>query len=86
MANNGTLPGPVIPAGSDTIRARRHASLLLLVLCAAQFMDAIDLSVVGVALPSIQRDLRIPNSTLQWVVSAYIVGYGGFLLIWRADR
>jgi MFS family permease len=81
MADNGSLPGPVIPAGGDTTRARRRVSLLLLVLCAAQFMDAIDLSVVGVALPSIQRDLRMPNGTLQWVVSAYVVGYGGFLLI-----
>src|SRR5258708_29956965 len=37
LANNGSLPGPVIPAGTDTIGARRRASLLLLVLCAAQF-------------------------------------------------
>ncbi|MDT0610977.1 MFS transporter [Streptomyces lancefieldiae] len=53
----------------------------LLVLCAAHFMDAIDLSDVGVALPAIQRDLDMASGSLQWVVSAYALGYGGFLLL-----
>ncbi|MFE2376153.1 MFS transporter [Streptomyces sp. NPDC059398] len=53
----------------------------LLVLCAAHFMDAIDLSDVGVALPAIQRDLGMSPGSLQWVVSAYALGYGGFLLL-----
>ncbi|MFF3195861.1 MFS transporter [Streptomyces misionensis] len=53
----------------------------LLVLCAAHFMDAIDLSDVGVALPAIQRDLGMSSGSLQWVVSAYALGYGGFLLL-----
>ncbi|MET9147209.1 MFS transporter [Streptomyces sp. NPDC004042] len=53
----------------------------LLVLCAAHFMDAIDLSDVGVALPAIQRDLGMAPGSLQWVVSAYALGYGGFLLL-----
>ncbi|MEU4656133.1 MFS transporter [Streptomyces sp. NPDC023723] len=55
--------------------------LALLVLCAAHFMDAIDLSDVGVALPAIQRDLGMSSGSLQWVVSAYALGYGGFLLL-----
>ncbi|MGF7233604.1 MAG: MFS transporter, partial [Frankia sp.] len=54
---------------------------MLLVLCAALFLDALDLSVVGVALPSIQNDLGLSTSTLQWVVSAYTLGYAGFLLL-----
>nr|WP_261399434.1 MFS transporter [Streptomyces misionensis] len=63
----GVSPSPGTPA--------------LLVLCAAHFMDAIDLSDVGVALPAIQRDLGMPSGSLQWVVSAYALGYGGFLLL-----
>ncbi|WP_455359159.1 MFS transporter [Streptomyces sp. SYSU K21746] len=53
----------------------------LLVLCAAMFLDALDVSMVGVALPSIATDLGLSTSTLQWVVSGYILGYGGLLLL-----
>ncbi|MEU1012437.1 MFS transporter [Streptomyces sp. NPDC088810] len=53
----------------------------LLVLCAAMFLDALDVSMVGVALPSIGADLGLSTSTLQWVVSGYILGYGGLLLL-----
>jgi EmrB/QacA subfamily drug resistance transporter len=54
---------------------------MLLVLCGALFLDAMDVSMVGVALPSIQTDLDMSTSSLQWVVSAYVLGYGGFLLL-----
>ncbi|WP_369381410.1 MFS transporter [Streptomyces sp. cg36] len=53
----------------------------LLVLCAAMFLDALDVSMVGVALPSIATDLDLTTSTLQWIVSGYILGYGGLLLL-----
>lgn len=53
----------------------------LLVLCAAMFLDALDVSMVGVALPSIATDLHLTTSALQWVVSGYILGYGGLLLL-----
>ncbi|WP_274555256.1 MFS transporter [Streptomyces spiramyceticus] len=53
----------------------------LLVLCGAMFLDALDVSMVGVALPSIAADLDLTTSTLQWVVSGYILGYGGLLLL-----
>jgi MFS family permease len=53
----------------------------LLVLCGALFLDALDVSMIGVALPSIRSDLGMSTSSLQWVVSAYILGYGGFLLL-----
>ena len=53
----------------------------LLVLCGALFLDALDVSMVGVALPSIRTDLGLSTSSLQWVVSAYVLGYGGFLLL-----
>ncbi|HJU48694.1 MAG TPA: MFS transporter [Gaiellaceae bacterium] len=54
---------------------------MLLVLCGALFLDAMDVSMVGVALPSIRTDLDMSTSSLQWVVSAYVLGYGGFLLL-----
>lgn len=53
----------------------------LLVLCAAMFLDALDVSMVGVALPSIGSELGLSTSTLQWIVSGYILGYGGLLLL-----
>ncbi|MBY8882502.1 MFS transporter [Actinacidiphila acidipaludis] len=53
----------------------------LLVLCAALFLDALDVSMVGVALPSIGSELHLSTSSLQWVVSGYILGYGGLLLL-----
>ncbi|MFE2728645.1 MFS transporter [Kitasatospora sp. NPDC059327] len=53
----------------------------LIVLCAAMFLDALDVSMVGVALPSIGSELHLSTSTLQWVVSGYVLGYGGLLLL-----
>jgi EmrB/QacA subfamily drug resistance transporter len=54
---------------------------MLLVLCGALFLDAMDVSMIGVALPSIREDLGLSTSSLQWIVSAYVLGYGGFLLL-----
>jgi EmrB/QacA subfamily drug resistance transporter len=59
----------------------RRAWGTLIVLCAALFLDALDVSMIGVALPSIRSDLHMSTSSLQWVVSAYVLGYGGFLLL-----
>jgi EmrB/QacA subfamily drug resistance transporter len=44
-------------------------------------LDALDVSMVGVALPSIRADLGLSTSALQWVVSGYVLGYGGLLLL-----
>jgi MFS family permease len=54
---------------------------LLLVLCSALFLDALDVSMVGVALPSIGSELDMSTGSLQWVISAYVLGFGGFLLL-----
>jgi MFS family permease len=54
---------------------------MLLVLCGAVFLEGIDVSMMGVALPSIRSDLDMSTSALQWVVSAYVLGYGGFVLL-----
>src|ERR671924_2045657 len=62
-------------------RLSRRAWGALLVLCGALFLDALDVSMIGVALPSIKTDLDMSTSSLQWVVSAYVLGYGGFLLL-----
>ncbi|MCG5220744.1 MFS transporter [Streptosporangium sp. KLBMP 9127] len=53
----------------------------LTVLCGVVFLDALDVSMVGVALPSIQAELGMTTSSLQWVVSGYVLGYGGLLLL-----
>jgi EmrB/QacA subfamily drug resistance transporter len=66
---------------SQTGQLSRRAWAMLLVLCGALFLDALDVSMVGVALPSIRTDLHMSTSSLQWVVSAYVLGYGGFLLL-----
>ena len=54
---------------------------LLATLAMAQFMVVLDFTIVNVALPSIQQGLQVASSTLQWVVSAYAVTFGGFLLL-----
>ena len=54
---------------------------LLVVLCGALFLDALDISMIGVALPSMGQELHMSPGTLQWIVSAYVLGYGGLLLL-----
>ncbi len=53
----------------------------LIVLCGALFLDGLDISMVGVALPSIRADLGLSTEQLQWIVSGYVLGYGGLLLL-----
>jgi EmrB/QacA subfamily drug resistance transporter len=53
----------------------------LVLLCAAQFMVILDITVVNVALPSIQADLDIATQDLQWLVTAYTLAFGGLLLL-----
>ncbi|WP_089156459.1 MFS transporter [Micromonospora sp. NBS 11-29] len=59
----------------------RRKVLALIVTCAVIFLDSLDTSTVGVALPSIQSDLGLSASSLQWLVSGYVIAYGGFLLL-----
>ncbi len=53
----------------------------LALLCAAQLLVVLDLSIVNVALPAVQDDLRAAPETLQWIVSGYALTFGGFLLL-----
>ena len=55
--------------------------LALALLCAVQFMVVLDIAIVNVALPSIQVDLGFSQENLQWVISAYALLFGGFLLL-----
>ena len=55
--------------------------LALALLCATQFIIVLDIAIVNVALPSIQVDLGFSQENLQWVISAYALVFGGFLLL-----
>src|ERR1700739_1666083 len=66
----------------------RGSALVLAVCCVAQFMVILDLSIVNVALPSIQSALGFSSGDLQWVVDAYAITFAGFLMLGgrAADR
>src|SRR3954466_10201036 len=59
----------------------RSRWLALYVLCLATLMIVLDVSIVGVALPSIKDDLGFSETSLAWVVNGYLLTYGGFLLL-----
>jgi EmrB/QacA subfamily drug resistance transporter len=60
---------------------RANPWLVLVLVCLAQFMVILDATIVNVALPSIQTDLGITEANLQWIVNAYALLFGGFLLL-----
>ena len=66
---------------SSTTTDDRSRWLALLVLCAGMLMIVLDATVVNVALPSIQTDLGFSQSSLAWVVNAYLIAFGGLLLL-----
>src|SRR5215210_3891376 len=63
------------------LASSRRKWLALALLCTVQFMVVLDIAVVNVALPSIQTDLGFSQENLQWVISAYALLFGGFLLL-----
>jgi EmrB/QacA subfamily drug resistance transporter len=79
-------PPEVAPADGRAARAMArvpgsHSGWLLAVCCVAQFMVILDLSIVNVALPSIQTSLGFSSPNLQWVIDAYSITFAGFLLL-----
>jgi EmrB/QacA subfamily drug resistance transporter len=79
-----SLPDPEeIPKGERVSQSspdpRRWWALFLL--CAAQFVVIMDTSIIGVALPAMQEALDISQANLQWVFNAYVVAFGGLLLL-----
>jgi EmrB/QacA subfamily drug resistance transporter len=63
------------------VRPEANRWLVLVIVCVAQFMVVLDATVVNVALPSIQKDLHFSVADLQWIVNAYTLVFGGFLLL-----
>ena len=59
----------------------RRGALTLALPLLVQFLDFLDVSIVNVALPSIKHELGFSEQSLQWVVSGYVLTYGGFLLL-----
>ena len=63
------------------MRRATNPWVVLVLICLAQFMVVLDATIVNVALPSIQKDLHLSEGNLQWIVNAYTLVFGGFLLL-----
>jgi EmrB/QacA subfamily drug resistance transporter len=77
MPNDLALSNPQ----PDSSHAERQRWISLVVLCAGFLMIILDQTIVNVALPSIQRDLHFSQSGLAWVINAYLIAFGGLLLL-----
>jgi EmrB/QacA subfamily drug resistance transporter len=78
MTDRGAVAGA---QGMAAERADRNRWIALYVLCVGMLMIVLDVTVVNVALPSIQSDLGFSQSSLAWVVNAYLITFGGLLLL-----
>ncbi|MBB4884346.1 MFS transporter [Streptomyces netropsis] len=76
-----TSPSPTSAPPGTAPRMTARAKLILLVLCAAQFIVALDFSILNVALPVLGEDLGMGQADLQWAVTAFALPSGGFLLL-----
>jgi EmrB/QacA subfamily drug resistance transporter len=74
---HGQKPGP----GGAVAQAAGHGRLGLALILVASFMVVLDFSIVNVALSSIQRELGISAASVQWVVTAYAIAFGGLLIL-----
>lgn len=90
-------PSPEAPSGTQTPAeyelgvnqaypeigtiASWRGAVILLCTCGAQLMDNVFMTGVNIALPAIQRDFDVPSADLQWLISAYTLTFGGFLLL-----
>src|ERR1700736_4527855 len=68
-------------AASLTPASDRRRWMALVVVCLAQLMIVLDTTIVNVALPAIQRDLHFTQGNLTWVVNAFLITFGSFLLL-----
>ena len=62
-------------------QSRSNPWLVLVLICLAQFMVILDATIVNVALPTIGHDLKLSEANLQWIINAYTLVFGGFLLL-----
>jgi MFS family permease len=67
--------------GASPAKDERRRWIALYVLCSGVLMIVLDVTVVNVALPTIQSNLGFTQSSLAWVVNAYLISFGGFLLL-----
>ncbi len=86
VASSDQGPGPAAgppPAEPPPVQfeSNSRSTWILIVCCVAQFMVILDLSIVNVALPSIQSSLGFSSADLQWVVDAYAITFAGFLML-----
>jgi MFS family permease len=71
----------VAKAKREPSRHSENKWIILAILVIAQFMVVLDIAIVNVALPSIFKDLHFSSNNLQWVITAYTLTFGGFLLL-----
>src|SRR5215217_1410113 len=80
-----TTQASPVPAAPVDEQAEQHWTPrlwgILAVLCAVLFLDGLDVSMVGVALPSIGSELGLSTTSLQWIINGYVLGFGGLLLL-----
>ena len=69
------------PTPTSILHQRPPPWMALVVVCLAQLMIVLDTTIVNVALPSIQRDLHFSQGNLTWVINAFLVTFGSFLLL-----
>ncbi|MHB8531106.1 MAG: MFS transporter [Solirubrobacteraceae bacterium] len=79
MSAGAATPAPI--SSAERAGARSGLKLLLAVCCVAQFLVILDLSIVNIAVPSIQTDLGFSSPDLQWVIDAYAIAFAGFLML-----
>ncbi|MFZ0082608.1 MAG: MFS transporter, partial [Trebonia sp.] len=81
LTNRSVGTSSAAPAGGAEFRWTRRHVLTLAVLCLAALLDTIDVTVVNVAMPAIRDSLHFSEGGLAWMVDAYMVPFGGFLLL-----
>lgn len=80
MSLTQSRPG-TLPSAAPEPRWTARLWAVLAVLCLVLFLDGLDVSMVGVALPSIGHDLGMATGSLQWIINGYVLGYGGLMLL-----
>src|SRR6201987_5819469 len=75
------MSSQTMAAAADVREGDRRRWLILSVLVVAQFMVVLDVAIVNVALPTIKNDLHFSEDSLQWVITAYAILFGGVLLL-----
>jgi MFS family permease len=83
LSTSSTVDPPAADAATpvSAVTLAGANRIVFIIVCLAQFMVVLDISIVNVALPSIQRDLHFSEANLQWVVTAYALTFGGLLLL-----